>query len=1133
MNTAISRPNRRSRLRLAVTVLAITAALCAVPVTTAGAAGWTVTGSWGQVFVTHGTTGDTVTLRNSGGTVIDTGTIDDLGSLVFRKVPAGSGYVVQSPTDGTSAPFVVHDPAGGAPPSTLYTGQTLDAGFSYITTRDGTKLSASVYLPGPAADGPYPTVIEYSGYDPSRPNTSLADQYGLDANTRNQVCPVLPVVCSTPAQPGSELAYAMGFAVVAVNIRGTGCSGGAFDFFDDLQRLDGYDVVETVAAQPWAKNHRVGMVGLSYPGISQLYVAREQPPSLAAIAPFSVIDDTARSTLAPGGMFNSGFALRWASEVTNRAQPYGQGWEQGRVNGGDTQCAENQLMRHQNVDAVEKARSYSYYEADVADPVNPTAWASRINVPVLMAGAWQDDQTGGHFPYLFSALTNAPVKKLIAYNGAHADGYTGEVLVDLKAFLDFYVNGARVPLNPLFFQAAPYVLSQTFGASPAFPADRWLGPTGQADFEASPDVRVIFERGATSSGGPDSGTAQATYPSWPVAGTDERWYFNTDGSITSTSPTATLGAVGYQPDTSRGPVTIRNGQDPFKAEPAYNWLPDTTGAYSGFETAPLPDDRTYVGSGSVDLWVKSTINTADLQADLTEVRPDGTEIFVQSGWLRTKWRATNPGTTPTRPFHGGYEADARLLTPDRWSQARVELFPFAHIFRAGSRLRVTVHSPGGTAVEWGFDIDPTTAGSQVQVGTSRLYPSSINLNRVTNPSGYPATAPACPTVNGKLVSDLRGQACRNAVPIANTVTEAAGDFFVPITPQRLRDTRYGIGGSTGIIPAGQEVRVPLAGAPSIPNDAAAVAVNVTLTRTAGSGYARVWPCDTTEPAVSTVNASTAGQTIANSTLVAPGPSQAVCIRSSTAAHVVVDATGYHPANSGVVLTQKRLVDTRSGIGGPAGPVPAGTVRHLADAQWATHEGAALNVTVSGATGVGYVQMWACSSGGTPTSAVNFGAGVTVANFAVVGTGGGDICYRSTRSAHILIDLVGLYPNGSPAVPDAPARIYDSRSSGGPFAAGETRRIHVAGVAGIDASAHSVALNLTASNSAPGAGFVTAWPCGTTRPNASALNPMSGRAVANTTLVGVGDGGDVCVYSWRPTQLVADVSSWEAKADPVP
>src|SRR5207237_10188679 len=91
-----------------------------------------------------------------------------------------------------------------------------------------TAPSNGAAIPPPVfpSNGPYPTLIEYSGYgyaDPSAPQSGI-----------------------------SAVANLMGFAVVDVNMRGTGCSGGAFDFFEPLQNLDGYDVIETVARQPWA-----------------------------------------------------------------------------------------------------------------------------------------------------------------------------------------------------------------------------------------------------------------------------------------------------------------------------------------------------------------------------------------------------------------------------------------------------------------------------------------------------------------------------------------------------------------------------------------------------------------------------------------------------------------------------------------------------------------------------------------------------------------------------------------------------------------------------------------------------------------------------------------------------------------
>ena len=220
-----------------------------------------------------------------------------------------------------------------APPSKkLYSQKIPKSGYGYLTTRDGTKLAINVHLP--SGPGPYPTLVEYSGYG-----------YANPAGAQSGISPI---------------ANLLGYAVVDVNMRGTGCSGGAFDFFETLQNLDGYDIIETVARQPWAARGKVGMIGVSYGGISQLFVAQTRPPSLSAIAPLSVLSST-QTTLYPGGILNTGFTLEWAKDRADDAKPAsktgGQPWALKRIQEGDKTCKANQALHAEAIDVIAKVRA--------------------------------------------------------------------------------------------------------------------------------------------------------------------------------------------------------------------------------------------------------------------------------------------------------------------------------------------------------------------------------------------------------------------------------------------------------------------------------------------------------------------------------------------------------------------------------------------------------------------------------------------------------------------------------------------------------------------------------------------------------------------------------------------------------
>ena len=744
----------------------------------AAAATFSVQPSLEQLYVTHATPGATANLLDSGGTTVESITLDGFGSAVFREVTPGAGYRVVIGAE-SAGPFVIGDLDAPPPAASFYEGQTLNDGYGYITTRDGTKLAARVFLPGPPEDGPYPTVIEYSGYDPAAPETPIGDTMGLSQAQKDSLCPEVPILCKTPRQPGSKLAFAFDFAVVSVNVRGTGCSGGAFDYFERLQRLDGYDVIETVAAQPWVKGHRVGMVGLSYPGISQLFVAPEQPPSLAAIAPMSVYDDTARGILAPGGMYNEGFAFEWVTQVLNGASPYGQGWEQGLVDAGDTQCAENQLLRGFNVNAVEKARQYTFYEPEIGDTYNLSLLAPRIQVPIFTTGQWQDEQTGGRFALLWSKFTNAPVKRFIGMNGVHADAYTPQILMEWKAFLDMYVADDMRPISGYITGFGASIFEGTFGMPLNFPLSRWTSFTSAADaravFETEANHWIILDRGRGPTPGAPEGGLVLRFTSWPPANmTPQRLYFQPDGSLLPTIPANDGGASRFTQNPAFTATRTFNGgtNDIFWALPSWDWAPPDASSTVTYETPPLAQDATYIGSGSVDMVVRSSMADAEFEVTVTEVRPDGSEMFVQNGWVRASQRALLPESTATMPLLSNFENDNTSLTPGSWTSIRALIFPFGHIFRAGSQVRLYIHSPGGNMARWSLETNPDLAGSTVDIAHNSIRPSSVVLPLVGIPKWYePALAP-CPS--------LRGQPCRPVPVMVNAVGEAV-TYPVPTT----------------------------------------------------------------------------------------------------------------------------------------------------------------------------------------------------------------------------------------------------------------------------------------------------------------------------------------------------------------
>ena len=616
-------------------------------------------------------------------------------------------------------------------------------GFQYLTMRDGVTLSAMVRFPDPTifGEGPWPTVVEYSGYGPSNPASEEA---------------------------GVRIARSLGYATVSVNMRGTGCSGGVFETFNPAQQADGYDVVEAVAHQPWVLNNKVGMVGLSYSGISQLYTASTRPPSLAAVTAQSVIAD-AWLQQWPSGIYNDGFTRQWLAERESQSQSGGSDWVQAMIDGGDGTCRDNVADHELNMDFEAFGRALEMRPPD-AGARDLRDLVRDIDAAVFITGAFQDEQTGAQFGALLDNFDDARALKVRLWNGRHPDGYSTMNSMQWFEFLEFYV-AERVPKVPEALRAVGFqnVIAEAFGFKDAeLGSDRFADEFGEdyeaalAAYEDEDPVRVVFGSGlGGNEPGEPGGVFETTFEAWPPPDAEATtWYLGDKGTLVADAEDAGDEKVDtFAFDPEAGKTTLLEDYSTLEAVQKWQWSQFPRGKAASYLTEPLTEDVVVAGQGYVDLWVGANAEDADVQVTLSEVRADGIEYLVQNGWLRLGHRAVDEAASQgLEVVHPFTEDEYSPLPEDELVQARVEIPAMGQAFRKGSRLKVTISSPGRNHVTWTFQPpDGVDADTKYRIGHGGSTPSAVVLPVVdVTYDPDPATPAPCP--------GLRGQACRRYTP---------------------------------------------------------------------------------------------------------------------------------------------------------------------------------------------------------------------------------------------------------------------------------------------------------------------------------------------------------------------------------
>jgi hypothetical protein len=386
----------------------------------------------------------------------------------------------------------------------------------------------------------------------------------------------------------------------------------------------------------------------------------------------------------------------------------------------------------------------------------------------------------------------------------------------------------------------------------------------------------------------------------------------------------------------------------------------------------------------------------------------------------------------------------------------------------------------------------------------------------------------------------------NATSRGYTASPAAGNgTYRALTPARILDTRTGTGGISTPIGPGGTVDMQVTGRGSVPTaGVSAVAMNVTVVEPTASGHLTVFPAGAARPLAANLNFSP-GQIVPNLVVAKLGAGGKVSVfNSAGSTNIVVDVAGWF-SDSGTgaagrytAVTPARILDTRletvrlgpgttldlqvSGRGGlPSSGVGAAVV----------------NVAVTNTTASSFLTVYPTGGARPEASNLNFGAGNTVSNRAMVtlGAGGKVTLFNSAGTADVIVDVGGWYSDATVSstsglyTPVVPARILDTRGGMGALigliAGTLGTDVQVTGLGGVPSSGvTAVVLNATVTQPL-GAGHLTVSPAGSPRPLASDLNFAGDETRPNLVVVRVGTGGKVNVYASTPTHVVFDVAGW--------
>jgi putative CocE/NonD family hydrolase len=536
----------------------------------------------------------------------------------------------------------------------------------YVTMRDGCRLAVDVYIPQSDATAAktFPAIAFFTPY---------YRRFRLRPGGSGEVNP--------NTGKFRDFFVPRGYAVVVVDVRGTGASLGTRDSFrSPRERDDSREVADWIVAQPWS-NGAIGATGISYLGAAADFLASTGHPAVKAIAPISAVWDTYADNYFPGGI-----------QLKSLTRVY------------------DELMiglDHDRRDILEKFSYFSNPDFRGPQPVDEDSDGRLLKEAIRQhLGNFRQTDFMAEFRFREEALPYDPdfsSASISPYAVAH--GVPPEVaILSISGWLDGagYMNGAisrylTLANNPRHLLLGPWDHGARVDISP------WRRAV-EPDFPLLGEVLRFFdtylmnlETGLRAEAPIHYFSVHAEQwraaASWPPVETTTRFFLAPDGGLADTAPAA--GRDEHQVDFTLG-TGSETRYERIAGIDSRNYYLDwqgRTASMLSYDSAPLAAAAELAGHALADLWLSSSERDAALFVYLTEVEAGGTERYVTEGLLRALHRKEQPAPASYRttwPFRSFARADAAPLVPGKVERIRIPLLPVAWRFAAGSRIRLSI-----------------------------------------------------------------------------------------------------------------------------------------------------------------------------------------------------------------------------------------------------------------------------------------------------------------------------------------------------------------------------------------------------------------------------------------------------------